>query len=167
MRDGEDWCHVNDVIYSESDDSLIWSCRELFVIKTDYSTGDIIWIMGDNNKYWRHNYSILFNKFLNNIGGTAPIGQHSLSLTDEGHLLLYNNGEHSWNMPAGIGAGSNLLISFAQVWRIDEEKQKGTSCLAILPGFKSYQCSSVYKQGQHHLITHSNITNRINFLWKL
>jgi len=43
---------MNSATYDSRDDSLIVSSRENFVIKVDYSSGRLIWILGDPAKYW-------------------------------------------------------------------------------------------------------------------
>ena len=46
-----DWFHNNATAYRKSDDSLIVSSRENFVIAIDYDTGAIKWILGDPTKH--------------------------------------------------------------------------------------------------------------------
>ena len=52
VRRGQDWFHNNAVTYRASDDSLIVSSRENFVIALDYQSGAIKWILGDSTKAW-------------------------------------------------------------------------------------------------------------------
>ena len=47
-----DWFHNNATAYRSSDDSLIVSSRENFVIALDYDSGNIKWILGDPTKRW-------------------------------------------------------------------------------------------------------------------
>ena len=47
-----DWFHNNAVAYRKSDNSLVISSRENFVICIDYDTGAIKWILGDPTKLW-------------------------------------------------------------------------------------------------------------------
>ncbi|MEY2539011.1 MAG: arylsulfate sulfotransferase, partial [Verrucomicrobiota bacterium] len=47
-----DWFHNNAANYRRSDDSLIVSSRENFVICIDYETSAIKWILGDTTKKW-------------------------------------------------------------------------------------------------------------------
>jgi arylsulfate sulfotransferase len=47
-----DWFHANCAAYRPSDDSLIVSSRENFVMAVDYETGAIKWIFGDPTKAW-------------------------------------------------------------------------------------------------------------------
>ena len=49
---GVDWFHNNSVAYRKSDNSLVVSSRESFVICIDYDTGAIKWILGDRSKKW-------------------------------------------------------------------------------------------------------------------
>lgn len=45
VRPGIDWFHMNAATYDARDDSIIASSRENFVIKVNYLTGEIIWIL--------------------------------------------------------------------------------------------------------------------------
>ena len=47
VRPGVDWFHVNASTYDPSDNTVIVSSRENFVIKLNYATHDIVWILGD------------------------------------------------------------------------------------------------------------------------
>ncbi len=47
-----DWFHNNAVAYKRSNDSLIVSGREDFVISLDYQSLAIQWILGDKTKKW-------------------------------------------------------------------------------------------------------------------
>jgi hypothetical protein len=52
VRPGVDWFHVNASTYDPSDSTVIISSRENFLIKLNYTTHDIVWILGDPTKYW-------------------------------------------------------------------------------------------------------------------
>lgn len=91
----EDWFHNNSVAYRKSDDSLIVSSRENFVICLDYETSRIKWILGDTSKQW-FRYPSLRRYALNLTPGShAPFGQHTVSVTNDNHLLLFDNGRQS------------------------------------------------------------------------
>ncbi|MCD8073817.1 MAG: aryl-sulfate sulfotransferase [Lachnospiraceae bacterium] len=46
--DSEDWCHTNTVSYDEETDTILISCRNLHsVIRIDWSTDEILWILAD------------------------------------------------------------------------------------------------------------------------
>ncbi|MCD8337317.1 MAG: aryl-sulfate sulfotransferase [Lachnospiraceae bacterium] len=46
--DRDDWCHTNTVSYDEETDSILISCRNLHsVIRIDWSTDEILWILAD------------------------------------------------------------------------------------------------------------------------
>ncbi|MCD7820424.1 MAG: aryl-sulfate sulfotransferase, partial [Lachnospiraceae bacterium] len=46
--DRDDWCHTNTVSYDEETDSILISCRNLHsVIRIDWSTDEILWILSD------------------------------------------------------------------------------------------------------------------------
>jgi hypothetical protein len=119
VRPGIDWFHVNSAIYDSRDDTIIASSRENFVIKVDYSTGSIIWILGDPTKYWYSFGSLRDRALAVEDGGLYPIGQHSLSITPDGLLLMFNNGLGSVNQPAESAAGESRAYSTASAYTID------------------------------------------------
>jgi arylsulfate sulfotransferase len=120
VRPGTDWFHMNTAIYDAADDSVIVSSRENFVVKLDYATGAIRWIMGDPSKYW-YTFASLRAKALTWVGdGLVPIGQHSVTIAHDGSLMLFNNGYGSLNQPAGAPAGDSRAYSAVSDYRIDE-----------------------------------------------
>jgi Arylsulfotransferase (ASST). len=72
VRRGQDWFHNNSVTYRATDDSLIVSSRENFVIALDYASGAIKWILGDKTKAWFQYPS------LSKFALTVPAGQELL-----------------------------------------------------------------------------------------
>ncbi|TKG94001.1 hypothetical protein EYV94_14700 [Puteibacter caeruleilacunae] len=90
----EDWFHMNSSYYDKRDNSVLISSRENFVIKVGYDDKEIKWILGDQSKYW---YSIdtLKHYALDLTEGNINIGQHALSILDNGELLMFNNGNNS------------------------------------------------------------------------
>ncbi|MGI8955428.1 MAG: aryl-sulfate sulfotransferase [Chthoniobacterales bacterium] len=98
-----DWWHNNSVTYRLSDNSLVVSSREDFVIALDYNTDAIKWILGDETKKWFQFPSLA--KFSLALGSDTlpPIGQHALSFTYDDNLLLMDNGRNSqFQDPMGI-----------------------------------------------------------------
>ena len=115
-----DWFHLNSAIYDKSDDSIIASSRENFVIKIDYKTGNIIWIFGDPTKYWYTFPSLRAKSVtLTDNSNFYPIGQHSLSFTADGQLLMFNNGMGSMYQPSGQPAGATRSFSSVSTYKID------------------------------------------------
>ncbi len=90
-----DWFHMNSQVYDASDNTVFISSRENFVIKVGYSDKEIKWILGDSTKYW-HSLDTLRHYALHLTEGNINIGQHSLSILDNGELLMFNNGEDSY-----------------------------------------------------------------------
>lgn len=128
----EDWTHDNAVAYRKSDDSIIISSRENFVICLDYDTGAIKWIFGDPSKAW-YQYPSLRKFALTAAPGTiAPVGQHTVSITYDDHLLLFDNGEPSYHQqPAGAqrsySAGREYQLDLeanvaTEVWTFDDDQ---------------------------------------------
>lgn len=155
VRDGVDWFHLNSAIYVAADDSILVSSRENFVAKLDYATGRIKWLLGDTTKHWYVDYPSLRALALRLTNGKPPIGQHSVSITSNGELLLFNNGTGSVNQPAGTAAGITLNYSTASRYAIDEQARTAAETWAYSPSVPVYSayCSSAYesKPGQYLL----------------
>ncbi len=172
IRDGIDWFHMNSAIQDSMDSSIIASSRENFVIKVDYTTGNIIWILGDEEKFWYKNFTSLqeLSVRLNNTN-EKPIGQHSLSLTNNPfELMLFNNQLASFahHHPDGASLGINdFNSSFPVRYIIDSHSRTGAEVWRYDSAIHSIICSSVYgdfkdDQINEYLITyaHANIDSR-------
>ena len=155
VRPGVDWFHSNSTTYDPSDDSIIVSSRENFVIKVDYSTGNIIWILGDPSKYWYTFPSLRAKALTLAAGGLYPIGQHSLSISSDGLLMLFNDGFGSLNQPAGAPAGSSRTYSTISAYSIDVGSMTAKEAWRFDYGQSIYSiiCSSAYESpGQSILV---------------
>jgi arylsulfate sulfotransferase len=161
VRHGIDWCHMNSAIYDKSDDSIIVSCRENFVIKVDYESSNIKWLLGDETKYW-YTFPSLRALSLFSLD-TKPIGQHALSIVNN-ELMLFNNGLFSFNSPVDESRGLSLSSSRASRYSIDVENRVAEMTWDYDPGLYSDVCSSIYKDseiGGDYLINFAAI-NRTN-----
>ncbi|HEV8185465.1 MAG TPA: aryl-sulfate sulfotransferase, partial [Chthoniobacterales bacterium] len=140
----EDWFHNNASTYRSSDNTLIVSARELFVIAIDYDTKEIKWLLGDKTKRWYVEFDSLKAFALDANPATVPIGQHALSITADNNLLLFDNGQTSVNhTPAGVQRG----FANARKYSLDLQTDVATQ-LAAYPGDASVFtpfCSSVYE----------------------
>jgi arylsulfate sulfotransferase len=147
VRPGADWFHSNSAIYDPSDDTIIVSSRENFVIKLDYKSGTIIWILGDPTKYW-YTFPSLRGKALTVApGGLYPIGQHALSITSDGLLMLFNDGLGSIGQPSGAPAGESRTYSTVSAYSINEASMTATETWDYDAGKTIYSdiCSSAYE----------------------
>jgi arylsulfate sulfotransferase len=154
VRPGVDWFHTNSAIYDPSDDSIIVSSRENFVIKLDYKTGQIIWIFGDPTKYW-YTFPSLRTKALTLApGGLYPIGQHALSITSDGLLMLFNDGLGSLNQPTGAPAGETRTYSTVSAYSINERSMTATEAWDYDAGKTIYSeiCSSAYESADKSIL---------------
>lgn len=161
VRDGYDWFHMNSAIYDEANNLIIASSRENFVIAIDYDTNEIKWLFGDETKHWYENYASLRNLSLSSID-IKPMGQHSLSI-DDGNLLMFNNGQKSFNQPQGVPAGATLETSLVSSYQIDQETQSALRFWNYDAGIYSDICSSVYKfkESSDYLIMYTS-AGRLN-----
>lgn len=146
VRPGIDWFHSNSAIYDRRDDSLVVSSRENFVIKVDYDTGAIKWILGDPTKYWYTFPSLRAKALTIDAGGLYPIGQHALSIDPDGRLLLFNNGGASFNQPVGAPVGEKRTFSAVSAYDIDPAGMKAKEAWRFDYNQAIYSdiCSSVY-----------------------
>jgi arylsulfate sulfotransferase len=139
-----DWFHNNAMTYKSSDDSVLCSSRENFVIALDYTTGAIKWILGDATKQW-HQFPSLTNFELTLGANTLPpIGQHALSITKDNNLLLFDNGRSSINHTP---TGADRTYSAPRKYQINTQTKVATELwnYAANQAFYSPFCSSVYE----------------------
>jgi arylsulfate sulfotransferase len=121
--DDKDWLHVNSVYYQEVDQSLVVSARQsLGVIKLDYHSGNIRWILNDTSASW-YNYPKLKDLALQpSMGCDLPLGQHSPVPLPGNRILMLDNGYDGYerlNNEDGLtdgGKGYSRLV----VYKIDE-----------------------------------------------
>jgi hypothetical protein len=135
VRPGENWLHINSQIYDPSDDTLVISSREQFVLKIGYDSHDIVWILGDPTKYW-NTFPSLSAKGLKigPKGAYVPIGQHDIKFDQQGDLLLFNNGMRTMNLPPGAPPGASRHFSVASAYRIEATKMKAEETLRYTHG---------------------------------
>ena len=154
VREGVDWFHENSALYDPANDSLLVSSRENFIIDIDYSTGAINWIFGDPTKYWYTFPSLRAKAITQPAGGLYPIGQHGLSITPDGNLILFNDGKGSLNEPAGQPAGETRTYSAVSAYSIDPTTLTATNLWNFDAGqtiFSPY-CGSAYEQGDQSVL---------------
>jgi arylsulfate sulfotransferase len=138
-----DWFHNNTCAYRSSDDSLIVSSRENFVIALDYDSGLIKWILGDPTKHWHEFQSLRAFSLTLAPGTLPPIGEHSLSMPGD-QLLLFDNGAGSqFQQPPG----ETRTYSAPRKYQIDLDAFEATEIWHYYPDPSVYSpyCSSVYE----------------------
>jgi arylsulfate sulfotransferase len=158
VRPGEDWFHHNATAYDPADDSIIVSSRENFLIKLDYRSGTIIWIFGDPTKYWYTFPSLRAKALTLAPGGIYPIGQHGISITSDGLLMLFDDGDPSANQPAGAPAGQALTYSPVVAYSIDAASMTAQQAWSFDYGQTLFSpvCSSAYETlGQSILVDYA------------
>ena len=139
-----DWFHNNSTTYRSSDNSLVVSSREDFVICLDYDSGAIKWILGDETKKWYQFPSLRQFALTVATGGLAPIGQHAVSITNDDNLLLLDNGTPSaFQSPAGVGRNNSAPRRYA----LDLQANTATEVWNYTRDFntKVVKCASAYE----------------------
>jgi arylsulfate sulfotransferase len=138
-----DWFHNNACAYRASDNSLIVSSRENFVIAIDYDSGNIKWILGDPTKHWHEFQSLRAFSLTLAPGTLPPIGEHAVSMPGD-QLLLFDNGTGSiFQQPPG----ETRDYSAPRKYLIDLAAFEATEVWHYLPSLSVYSpyCSSVYE----------------------
>ncbi len=136
-----DWFHNNATAYRKSDDSLIVSSRENFVIAIDYDTGAIKWILGDPTKHWYEFPSLRAFSLTLGPDTLPPIGQHAVSFFHD-ELLLFDDGAGSlYQSPPGE------TRTYSAPRRYSIAGRTATEVWHYLadPAIYSPYCSSVYE----------------------
>ena len=150
VRRGQDWFHNNSVTYRASDDSLIVSSRENFVIALDYASGAIKWILGDKTKAWFQYPSL--SQYALTVpagGGVPPIGQHALSITYNDKLLLFDDG-----LPSFIQTPPGSMRKFAapRKYSLNLANRTATQIFSYNRSIVSEICSSVYEDAPNNYL---------------
>jgi hypothetical protein len=149
-----DWFHNNACTYRSSDNSLIVSSRENFVIALDYDSGTIKWILGDPTKHWYEFPSLRAFALTLAPGTLPPIGQHAVSIRDD-QLLLFDDGTGSnFQQPPGETRG----YSAPRKYQIDSSTFQASETWHYEPdpGVYSPFCSSVYEDAPgNYLVDYS------------
>jgi arylsulfate sulfotransferase len=147
-----DWFHNNAVAYKRSNDSLIVSGREDFVVSLDYQTLAVQWILGDKTKKWFEFPSLARYALALTTGSLPPIGEHAVSVTLDNNLFMMDNGRNSlFQVPAGI----NRDTSFPRKYAIDQAAQTATE-LMDYPGTENLYtqfCGSAYEDAKSNYLT--------------
>jgi hypothetical protein len=139
-----DWFHSNTVTYNRADDSVLISSRESFIICLDYKTNAIKWILGDTTKKWHQFPSLAKYALTVPAGSLPPIGQHSLSISYDQDLLLFDNGANStFQMPPGI----NRSYSSPRKYQLDLNARTATEVwnYDMGQGILSPYCGGIYE----------------------
>ena len=142
VRRGQDWFHNNAVTYRASDDSLIVSSRENFVIALDYQSGAIKWILGDSTKAWYQYPSLRQYALFVPAGGFAPIGEHAVSITYNDKLLLFDDGFPSLNQTP---PGSTRKFAAPRKYSLNLNNRTALQIFSYQRPIISEICSSVYE----------------------
>ena len=160
---GTDWFHMNAVAYNPADNTLIVSSRENFVIDVDYDTPadgvkKIHWILGDETKKWYGFPSLRQYALTLAAGGTPPIGQHAVSVTALGNLLLFDDGYGStFQQPPGLTLG----YSAGRAYSINTAARTAAEVYTYAPQPSIYSevCGSNYKYDNSILVDFATADN--------
>jgi len=122
-----DWTHGNGIWVDEEEDALIVSLRlQSAILKLDRRSGEIVWILGEPSDWPAY----LQNRLLVAEEGTRwPYHQHAPSITPQGTLLLFDNGNyqaHPFRKPLPPAQTYSRAVEYAirgkrvsEVWASD------------------------------------------------
>ena len=146
---GLNWMHINSSFYDPRDNSLTVSSREQFVVNLDYDTAEIRWILGDPGKQWHTFASLRARAITLPDGDFYPIGQHSISLADDGKLMLFNNGTRSDVVASGAPRGAGRTFTVVSKYTIDPVTMTGKEIWRYdhAPEVKTDYCGSARDGG--------------------
>ena len=151
-----DWFHNNSATYWPSQNEIVASSRENFVIAVDYTTQKIKWILGDPTKSWYTNFPSLRKFALKFSPGTIyPVGQHALSITSNNQLLMFDN-----DLYGGGSGGLNPSppYSVPRMYSINESRGIATETWQFLRAQPLWSpiCSSIYQDGRSFLVDYAS-----------
>ena len=159
----EDWFHNNAATYRKSDNTLIASSRENFVIAVDYDTKQIKWILGDPTKQWYQFPSLRQYALMIDPNSLPPIGQHAVSITLDDNLLLFDNGTFSFDHTP---PGDERTYSAPRKYRINTETMTATEVWNFPNGQSRHSpiCSSVYEDAPlNYFVDYANLSDQGSF----
>jgi arylsulfate sulfotransferase len=162
VRPGSDWFHVNASTYDPSDNTVIISSRENFLVKLNYSTHQIVWIFGDPTKYWYTFPSLRAKALTLDAGGNYPIGQHGVSITSDGYVMVMNDGLGSISQPPTAPTGVTRNYSEVSAYSVDSAKMTAHEVWGFNYGQSIYSpiCGSSYEaQGGDYLVDFATADN--------
>jgi len=155
VRRGVDFFHNNSAAYWASQNTLVVSSRENFVIGIDYTTQQIKWILGDTAKLWYNYPSLRRYALALPSGSLPPIGQHSVSITSHDELMLFDNGKESMEQtPVGTSRYEGIPRRYA----INLATMTATETWNFVhtPVIHTPICSSIYQDGTSYLINYAS-----------
>lgn len=155
-----DWFHNNSVTYNRADDSIIVSSRENFLICLDYNSGAIKWILGDPTKNWYRFQSLRRFALTLTPGSRPPIGQHSISITFDQNILLFDNGQNS---VLQVPRGEQRTYSAARKYKLDLVAKTATEVWSADFGQSLWcpYCGSVYEDGPFNYLIDFTFTTGV------
>lgn len=160
---GNDWFHNNANCYWPRYNTLVISSRENFVMGINYSTKQIEWILGDTSKYWAtfpslRKYALTLETGFLPGGSVAPQGQHAVSISPDGYLMMFDDGTQSFNQPNNnTDPGPGQRPGVPRKYAIDSRKLTAVEVWRYEPAtpITSYVCSSVYQVGRTYLVDYA------------
>src|SRR5436190_8981102 len=156
-----DWFHNNSVAYNRADDSLIVSSRKNFLICLDYATGSIKWILGDPTKKWYQFPSLRRFALTLTPGSLPPIGQHSVSVTFDQNIMVFDNGQNSvFQVPPG----TQRFYSSPRKYKLDLNTMTATEVWNFDLGQSLWcpYCGSVYEDSPFNYLIDFTFIDGVN-----
>ena len=117
--DHMDWTHANGLSWDAADDSVLVSLRnQSAILKIDYATKDIKWILGRHDDWPER----LQDKLLTPVGDLLwPGYQHNPRMTHAGTVILFDNRAHGATRPYEEPQPLHEAFSRGVEYAVDEE----------------------------------------------
>lgn len=119
------WGWINSIYYDKTSNNLLLSVRNRnSVVAIGYSDSAIKWILGEE-KYW----SPKFRNYLIKGKGKDfiyPAGQHSVKITDDGKLSIFNNGYDAFEEDTILCKDLRYDESYAIRYNLDLANKEAT-----------------------------------------
>ena len=154
-HNGGDWFHNNAATYWKQKNQLVVSSRENFVSGIGYDDKKMKWILGDPEKAWYQYASLRAFALTLPAGDHLPIGQHAVSITSKGNLMLFDNGLQSFNHAL---SGSSRGYSAPRQYTINERSKMAREVWNYEHDQEVWSpiCSSIYQDGSSYLINYAS-----------
>ena len=164
---GVDWGHANAVIEDPSDGSIIASLRnQNAVVKFSRATGQLVWILGPPQ-----NWGPQWQPYLLTPVGTPfawNYGQHAPTLTPQGTLLLYDDGNYRaspFDPPVPDSTNYSRAVEYAineQTMEVTQVWQYGQNVPEVL--FTPYLGSAAWQTNTGNVLVDFGAVTYLNYL---
>ncbi|MCD7954174.1 MAG: aryl-sulfate sulfotransferase [Lachnospiraceae bacterium] len=146
--DRDDWCHTNTVSYDEETDSILISCRNLHsVIRIDWTTDEILWILADPTVWEGTGYE---NKLLTATEDFQwQYQQHAAYILEEDldgnpdtvEIMLFDNHSDAYR---AVSTFDDTSASYVKIYSVDQDAMTVTLLKNYETAYSSITSNTFY-----------------------